>query len=103
MTAELACATGVGAVLGTLCGERLPQSLLRRGFAVLVDRGRARGCSSTCSCSAARRAEPDVMAGSAARDGRVNCGSESRSGIETRCTPQASATSNASAIASTTA
>ena len=36
VTAELACATGAGAVLGTLVGERLPQFVLRRGFAVLV-------------------------------------------------------------------
>jgi uncharacterized membrane protein YfcA len=36
VTAELACATGAGAVLGTLVGERLPQFILRRGFAVLV-------------------------------------------------------------------
>ncbi|MDA0163010.1 sulfite exporter TauE/SafE family protein [Solirubrobacter ginsenosidimutans] len=36
VTAELACATGIGAVLGTLVGERLPQDVLRRGFAVLV-------------------------------------------------------------------
>jgi uncharacterized membrane protein YfcA len=36
ITAELAGATGVGALLGTSVGERLPQQLLRRGFAVLV-------------------------------------------------------------------
>ena len=36
VTAELAGATGVGALLGTLVGERLPQLVLRRGFAVLV-------------------------------------------------------------------
>jgi uncharacterized membrane protein YfcA len=36
ITAELAGATGIGALLGTTVGERLPQRLLRRGFAVLV-------------------------------------------------------------------
>jgi uncharacterized membrane protein YfcA len=36
ITAELAGATGVGALLGTTIGERLPQVVLRRGFAVLV-------------------------------------------------------------------
>ena len=36
ITAELAGATGVGALLGTMVGERLPQQVLRRGFAVLV-------------------------------------------------------------------
>ena len=36
ITATLALATGAGALLGTLFAERVPQSLLRRGFAVLV-------------------------------------------------------------------
>jgi len=36
VTLPLALATGVGALLGTLVAERLPQSLLRRGFAVIV-------------------------------------------------------------------
>jgi uncharacterized membrane protein YfcA len=36
ITAELAVATGLGALLGTLLGERLPQQVRRRGFAVLV-------------------------------------------------------------------
>ena len=36
VTAELAVATGVGALLGTVLGERLPQIVLRRGFAVVV-------------------------------------------------------------------
>jgi uncharacterized membrane protein YfcA len=36
VTATLAIATGVGALLGTTVAERVPQSLLRRGFAVLV-------------------------------------------------------------------
>jgi uncharacterized membrane protein YfcA len=35
-TATLALSTGAGALLGTLVGERLPQLLLRRGFAVIV-------------------------------------------------------------------
>jgi hypothetical protein len=35
-TAALAGSTGVGALLGTLVGERLPQTVLRRGFAVIV-------------------------------------------------------------------
>jgi uncharacterized membrane protein YfcA len=36
ITAELAGATGIGALLGTAVGERLPQQVLRRGFALLV-------------------------------------------------------------------
>jgi uncharacterized membrane protein YfcA len=36
ITAELAGATGIGALLGTTVGERLPQRSLRRGFAILV-------------------------------------------------------------------
>ena len=36
VTAELAVATGLGALLGTVLGERLPQIVLRRGFAVVV-------------------------------------------------------------------
>jgi uncharacterized membrane protein YfcA len=36
ITAELAVATGIGAVIGTTVGERLPQHVLRRGFAALV-------------------------------------------------------------------
>ena len=36
VTAELAISTGIGALLGTLVGERLPQTLLRRGFALVV-------------------------------------------------------------------
>jgi uncharacterized membrane protein YfcA len=36
VTATLAIATGVGALLGTTVAERVPQSLLRRGFALLV-------------------------------------------------------------------
>ena len=32
----LSLATGAGALLGTLVAERLPQALLRRGFAVIV-------------------------------------------------------------------
>jgi uncharacterized protein len=36
VTATLGLATGVGALLGTLVAERLPQTALRRGFAVLV-------------------------------------------------------------------
>jgi uncharacterized membrane protein YfcA len=36
ITAELAGATAIGALLGTTVGERLPQRVLRRGFAVLV-------------------------------------------------------------------
>lgn len=36
VTLTLSIATGVGAVLGTTVAERVPQSLLRRGFAVLV-------------------------------------------------------------------
>jgi uncharacterized membrane protein YfcA len=36
ITAELAGATGVGALVGTMVGERLPQQVLRRGFAVVV-------------------------------------------------------------------
>jgi uncharacterized protein len=36
ITAELAGATGIGALLGTTIGERLPQHVLRRGFAILV-------------------------------------------------------------------
>ncbi len=36
ITATLALATGAGALLGTMFAERVPQSLLRRGFAVLV-------------------------------------------------------------------
>jgi uncharacterized membrane protein YfcA len=35
-TALLAGATGIGALLGTQVGERLPQVVLRRGFAVIV-------------------------------------------------------------------
>jgi uncharacterized membrane protein YfcA len=35
-TLTLALATGAGALLGTLIAERAPQSLLRRGFAVIV-------------------------------------------------------------------
>jgi uncharacterized membrane protein YfcA len=35
-TALLAGATGVGAFAGSLVGERLPQDLLRRGFALIV-------------------------------------------------------------------
>ncbi len=35
-TALLAISTGVGAFLGTLVGERLPQLVLRRGFALIV-------------------------------------------------------------------
>jgi uncharacterized protein len=35
-TAILACSTGLGALAGTHVGERLPQALLRRGFAVIV-------------------------------------------------------------------
>jgi uncharacterized membrane protein YfcA len=36
ITAQLAGATGIGALLGTTIGERLPQQVLRRGFAILV-------------------------------------------------------------------
>jgi len=36
ITVELAVATGFGALLGTVLGERLPQQVLQRGFAVLV-------------------------------------------------------------------
>jgi uncharacterized protein len=36
ITAELAGATGVGALVGSMIGERLPQQVLRRGFAVIV-------------------------------------------------------------------
>ena len=36
ITATLALATGAGALLGTMFAERVPQSLLRRGFALLV-------------------------------------------------------------------
>lgn len=36
VTLTLSLATGAGALLGTTVGERVPQSLLRRGFAVLV-------------------------------------------------------------------
>ena len=36
ITAELAGATGLGALLGSTVGERLPQGVLRRGFAVFV-------------------------------------------------------------------
>ncbi|MBE2316125.1 sulfite exporter TauE/SafE family protein [Solirubrobacter sp. CPCC 204708] len=36
VTGTLSAATGAGALLGTLFAERVPQSLLRRGFAVLV-------------------------------------------------------------------
>lgn len=35
-TAILACSTGAGALLGTQVGERLPQAVLRRAFAVIV-------------------------------------------------------------------
>jgi uncharacterized membrane protein YfcA len=35
-TAILACSTGLGALAGTQVGERLPQAVLRRGFAVIV-------------------------------------------------------------------
>ncbi len=56
ITAELAGATGLGALLGSIVGERLPQRVLRRGFAVLVTPSRS-GCSWTCWCWAARRGE----------------------------------------------
>ena len=36
ITVTLSIATGAGALLGTLVAERLPQTLLRRGFAVIV-------------------------------------------------------------------
>jgi uncharacterized membrane protein YfcA len=36
VTLTLSLSTGAGALLGTLVAERLPQALLRRGFAVLV-------------------------------------------------------------------
>jgi uncharacterized membrane protein YfcA len=36
VTATLSVATGVGALVGTLVAERLPQARLRRGFALLV-------------------------------------------------------------------
>jgi uncharacterized membrane protein YfcA len=36
ITAQLAGATGIGALIGTTVGERLPQLVLRRGFAILV-------------------------------------------------------------------
>jgi uncharacterized membrane protein YfcA len=36
ITAALACATGIGALLGTQAAERVPQAALRRAFAVLV-------------------------------------------------------------------
>jgi uncharacterized membrane protein YfcA len=36
ITAELAISTGAGALLGSLVGERLPQLVLRRGFALVV-------------------------------------------------------------------
>jgi len=36
VTLTLGLATGAGALLGTQLGERLPQALLRRGFALLV-------------------------------------------------------------------
>jgi uncharacterized membrane protein YfcA len=36
VTAELAISTGLGALIGSLVGERLPQLVLRRGFAVVV-------------------------------------------------------------------
>jgi uncharacterized membrane protein YfcA len=36
VTLTLSLSTGLGALLGTLVAERLPQALLRRGFAVIV-------------------------------------------------------------------
>jgi hypothetical protein len=36
VTAELSISTGLGALIGSLVGERLPQLVLRRGFAVVV-------------------------------------------------------------------
>jgi uncharacterized membrane protein YfcA len=36
ITAQLAGATGIGALIGTMVGERLPQQVLRRGFAIVV-------------------------------------------------------------------
>jgi uncharacterized membrane protein YfcA len=36
ITAELAISTGAGALIGSLVGERLPQLVLRRGFAIVV-------------------------------------------------------------------
>ncbi|WP_028066096.1 sulfite exporter TauE/SafE family protein [Solirubrobacter soli] len=36
ITAELAGATGIGALIGTTVGERLPQQVLRRAFAIMV-------------------------------------------------------------------
>jgi uncharacterized membrane protein YfcA len=36
ITAELAISTGAGALIGSLVGERLPQLVLRRGFALVV-------------------------------------------------------------------
>ncbi len=53
-TVILACSTGLGALAGTHVGERLPQALLRRGFAVIVT-AVAVGLLWTCSCSAGLR------------------------------------------------
>jgi uncharacterized membrane protein YfcA len=36
VTVTLSLATGAGALLGTIVAERLPQAVLRRGFAVIV-------------------------------------------------------------------
>jgi uncharacterized membrane protein YfcA len=36
ITAELAVSTGLGALIGSTVGERLPQAVLRRGFALVV-------------------------------------------------------------------
>ena len=79
-TALLAVSTGTGAFLGSLVGERLPQLVLRRGFALIVTRSPSR-CWWTYSRSAGRRA--------------AERGRGSRGRTDTRCTPQASAARNA--------
>ena len=106
MTLTLAFATGVGALLGTLVGERLPQLVLRRGFALIVTvvalvaaRGRA-GARRPAALGLYAFLAPVTPSRNARGRGSAERGRGERA--DTRCTPQASATRNASAISSTT-
>ena len=97
----LAVATGVGALVGTLVGERLPQAVLRRGFAVIVS-AVAVGLLIDVLALGGPPADQGLGAGSGARCERSKRGRDGCAGcLDTRCTPHASDARNPSAISST--